>query len=295
MENLEENLYLMMKPFQEMQEKLLATSMLFQNSIRPIVDETNRLTEVLLSIQKSFENVNVILNTSPVFKNPFLGHIEVLRKIGENLKNILEKTPEHFLLIAQHGWFIDLEGDLNFASNVAYYIEHEELEVANKILEKYYKENLEDIFKKLFNRHPNRQNIFKEILKSFKNKNYNLLVPTVLTQVDGICFDFTKKKFFIKERRNNFLPEVTSELESSIDKFLYLFLSPLQNQIPIMAREKDIYKFPCQLNRHKILHGISTDYGNEINSLKVISLLKYLSDLLTDLDEKIIPVSPISA
>ena len=53
-----------------------------------------------------------------------------------------------------------------------------------------------------------------------------------------------------------------------------------------MVREQDIHKFNCHLNRHEILHGINTNYGIEINSLKVISLLKYISDLLTDLDNK---------
>ena len=93
-----------------------------------------------------------------------------------------------------------------------------------------------------------------------------------------------KENFFIKDKR--YLPQITSELEKSAETFLNLYLSPLQNQTPIMVREEDISNFPCKLNRHEILHGINADYGTEVNSLKVISLLKYISDLLTDLDEK---------
>jgi hypothetical protein len=88
------------------------------------------------------------------------------------------------------------------------------------------------------------------------------------------------------------LSQIASELEYSLNSFLKLYLSSLQNQTPIMVREEDILKFPCHLNRHQIMHGTSTDYGTEINSLKVISLLKYISDLLTDLDRKTLSTTP---
>ena len=171
-------------------------------------------------------------------------------------------------------------------AQVAYKILDNEFEAANELLVEYYKENIDQIFRRLSKRQPNRKEILSQILSAYKNGNHSLLIPSVLTQVDGICFDFTKRKFFIKEKKNKYLPQVTSELEKSAETFLDLYLSPLQNQTPIMVREQDIYKFPCHLNRHEILHGINTDYGTEINSLKVISLLKYVSDLLTDIDKK---------
>lgn len=222
----------------------------------------------------------------PKFKNPIFENLETLKGIGERLKEYAEKTPEYFLLIAQYGWFIDLDSELNFAYKIADRIQNNEIEKANELLVEYYKTNIDEIFKSLIKRHSNRKEIFEEILYSFKNNNHFTLIPTVLTQVDGICFDFTKKKFFIKDTNNKYLPQVTSELEKVAGNFLDLYLSPLQNQTPIMVREQDIHKFNCHLNRHEILHGINTNFGIEINSLKVISLLKYISDLLTDLDNK---------
>jgi hypothetical protein len=198
-------------------------------------------------------------------------------------------------LIAQHGWFIDLESEINFPRKVACQIQNDELETANELLVDYYRERLDQIFNRLIKRHPNRQKILEQVLNAYRNGSHSLLIPSVLTQVDGICFDFTKRKFFIKEKNNKYLPQVTSGLEKSAGAFLDLYLSPLQNQIPIMVREQDISQFPCHLNRHEILHGINADYGTEVNSLKVISLLKYVSDLLTNLDQ--IPLSktkPIS-
>lgn len=294
MENLSKKIEQMIKPYLEIQK-----------TYKPILKIENKIGEVLLAnlkateqntviqkslkeisstLQKSFENINKIYSSMPKFKNPIFDNLETFKELGERLKEYAEKTPEYFLLIAQYGWFIDLDSELNFASKIAYRIQNDEIEKANELLVEYYKTNIDEIFKSLIKRHQNRKEIFEEILYSFKNNNHFTLIPTVLTQVDGICFDFTKKKFFIKD--NKYLPQVTSELEKVAGKFLVLYLSPLQNQTPIMVREQDIHKFNCHLNRHEILHGINTNYGIEINSLKVISLLKYISDLLTDLDNK---------
>jgi hypothetical protein len=276
----------MTEPVRKLQKQLSASTLAMQKEIESTLALQKRLEQPLLNFQKSFEHINKIYSSIPKFENPILEHLDTFKEIGERLKEYTEKTPEYFLLIAQHGWFIDLESELNLPVKVAYEIKDDELETANELLIDYYKENLDQIFDRLIKRHPNRKEILTQILSAYENGNYSLLIPSVLTQVDGICFDFTKRKFFIKERNNKYLPQVTSELEKSAGTFLDLYLSPLQNQTPIMVREQDISKFPCQLNRHVVLHGINADYGTEVNSLKVISLLKYVSDLLTDLDQK---------
>lgn len=284
----------MIEPVKKLQDQMSATSLAIQKAFEPATKLHLELSEPLLKIQKSFEHINKIYVSVPKFENPFLEHLQTFKEIGERLKEYAEKTPEYFLLIAQNGWYIDLECELNFPGKIAYKFECGESEIANQLLLEYYKENLEVIFKKLISRHPNRKKILSQLLRTHKAKNYYVIIPALLTQIDGICFDFTKKKFFIKERNNKYLPEVTSELEKSAGTFFNLYLSPLQNQTPIMVREQGIHQFPCHLNRHEILHGINTDYGTEINSLKVISLLKYVSDLLTDLDRKTLCTTAVS-
>jgi len=273
------------KPVKEMHSQWSKSSIAIQKAIAPALVFQKKQEQFLLNFRKSFENINNIYASIPKFENPILKHLDAFKDIGERLRIYTEKTPEQLLLIAQHGWFIDLESELNLPSRVAYKIQDKEFNEANALLIDYYHENLDSIFEKLVNRHPNRMEILVQILKAYRDKSYSLIIPVVLTQVDGICFDFTKAKFFIKERKN-YLPQVTSEIEKLAGSFLDLYLSPLQNQTPIMVREQDISKFPCHLNRHEILHGINTEYGSKINSLKVISLLKYISDLLTDLDNK---------
>ena len=284
----------MMKPYLEFErinqtirkvsEQLSASTLAMQKVVVPALPLLKISEHRLSKFQKTFEEINRIYASIPKFQNPILEHLDTFKEIGERLVKYAEKAPESLLLIAQHGWFIDLESDPNLYSKVAHEIQDANLEGANQLLKEYYKDNMGQIFESLIIRHPNRKKILSQILSAYNNGNYSILIPSALTQVDGICFDLTKKKFFIKERKNNYLPQVTSELMKLNGTFLDLCLSPLQNQTPIMVREQDISRFPCHLNRHEILHGINVDYGTDINSLKVISLLKYISDLLTNID-----------
>ena len=264
-------------------EKMLRPYYEFQKSIEPTIRLQKSLEQSLKGVQKSFVGINDIYASMTKIYNPVYKYLETFKEIGELLKDYTENIPRDLLLIAQYGWFIEID-DMNLPNDVVSKINENKIDEANEILVNYYKSNLDRIFEELIDRHDNRKEIFIQIFNSFKSENYNVLIPCTLSQVDGICFDFTKKKFFIKEKANNFLPQVTSELEKSAGYFTDLYLTPIQNKTPIMAQEKDIIGFPCHLNRHEILHGISTDYGTEINSLKVISLLKYLSDLLCEID-----------
>jgi len=299
MSSLKENIERMMKPYREI-EKILKpierfqiewanNTNVFQDAFEPITQLQKNLSKPLNQFQDSLENISKIYLSIPEIENPFLEYLDTFKVLGEILKEYAEKTPENFLIIAQHGWFIDLDGELNIPSKVANLIRNKKIDDANRFLSDYYISNIDTIFESLSKRHTNRKEIFDQIKSSFYSGNHALLIPVIFTQIDGICFDFTKKKFFLKDKNNKdykFLPEVTIEIEKTAGVFLELYLSPLKNQTPITAREKDLKKFPCRLNRHEVLHGVSTDYGTELNSLKAISLLKYISDLLTDLDNK---------
>jgi len=217
----------MTEPIRRMQKQLSASTLAMQKVLEPTLQFQKSLNQPLLNFQKSFEHINKIYLSIPKFENPILKHLDTFKEIGERLKEYAEKTPEYFLLIAKHGWFIDLESELNLPARVANEIQNNELETANGLLVEYYKKNLDQIFKSLINRHPNRKGILTQILSAYKNGNHSLLIPSVLTQVDGICFDFSKKKFFIKEKsikKYKYLPEVIVELEKSQEIFWnYIF------------------------------------------------------------------------
>lgn len=262
----------MMKPFQEIQ-KITEPLRAFQESIQ----NTQR------QIQESFEQFDKVFSSLSETTTQIHNLSESFKEVGERLSKYYKDTPSHLLLIAEHGWFIELDTELNLPLKLVSDIENGQPEEINDYLIKYYSSNLKRIISVLNKRHPTRHEIFDEIHNSYNEKKYFVTIPCILSQVDGICFDYTKKKFFI---RNHRLPQVLPELEKMSNSFLDLFLSPLKNQTPIMTIEENVKNFPSKLNRHEIIHGVNTTYGTELNSLKCISLLKYISDLLIDTNEK---------
>ncbi len=63
------------------------------------------------------------------------------------------------------------------------------------------------------------------------------------------------------------------------------FLSPFAETLPISASEDERDDRFSGLNRHMILHGESLDYGTRINSLKAISYINYVTQVLKMDDE----------
>jgi len=58
------------------------------------------------------------------------------------------------------------------------------------------------------------------------------------------------------------------------------------NSPVIMLSEKDAVNHPFQINRHTVMHGMDVSYGTEVNLYKCFSLLKYLSDVLFELEQE---------
>ena len=199
--------------------------------------------------------------------------------ISKNALEILDKTPDSMLKLAECGWFIDFEMEYNLANVAAHSIKEGHLSSVDEYFISYYTEHIVEIFDTLERRHPERKHILQEIYSAHIDGRYFLSIPAILSQIDGVCFDSYNAKFFIKDQ-SNYNPQVTSYILKQFQEALDQYLSPLKNKIPISAREQDMATYQCQLNRHKILHGVDTAYGTEINSLKCLSLLKYISDIL---------------
>jgi len=211
---------------------------------------------------------------------------EAFKSIGKILDEYNQSVSGHTLLISKHGWFIDLIAPIDLPAKSYSLFNSGDIKEGNKLIGDYYDEYIDDVFDTLKKRHKRRKLILDEILQGYKEKKYRLIIPCIFSQIDGISNDFTKMAFFKKETNNKHLPKITPLIEAETEGFLKLYISPLQNQTPIMVNEKYLDDFPCKFNRHQVIHGSSVSYGNKTNSLKAISFLKYLSDILTSLKSK---------
>jgi hypothetical protein len=64
------------------------------------------------------------------------------------------------------------------------------------------------------------------------------------------------------------------------DAFAAALMSPLCDILPIAAPQHERSADEDLLNRHAVLHGASLNYGNKADSLRAISLVNYVAQVL---------------
>jgi len=254
----------------------------FKEMLEPaqrIINSTKQFTRMADSIAKLRINVPQIDLINPGLKE----HIHRFKQIRESIDLFNKKLPKYLVDIASYGWYLDFQTDMDLSVKLANYIEDKEIEKVDAYLIDYYSNDFEKIINKLSTNHPNRKKLFDELKIAFDNEYFSLGIPLVLSQIDGICHDYTNKLFFIKnnkKEKNPYLPKVSNELIVINNEFFKAFLAPFFSDAPIFAHEDKLELFPTAFNRHRVLHGLDVDFGTKINFLKAVSLLSYCDDVL---------------
>ena len=201
------------------------------------------------------------INASNIFQQLAEQSQKILSVIGKlNLPNYtFEETDRIF---AKYGWYIPRFIEVRIVFNLQRLFEEGKSEEANKILIKYFKQNLKEIQEDLIRLHPDRANIIREAFLAHKKKLYFSSTILFLSQADGICdsiiFTESKLKKIRNKRESHHIVKVLSESNS-----LTSYYNPITKNS----------NFFSDLNRHGVMHGVSNDYGIELNSLKALSLL----------------------
>jgi hypothetical protein len=227
---------------------------------------------------------------------PFLSpeFLEAFRKVAEkiseafanysfednfrnDLKEAFNALPNSYKTLSKFGWYPPSFFSVSQINKFSYLFENERIEEADKDISNIFKEHLKFVESTLLSKYPKRKAILITAFKAHSNKDFLLSIPVFLSQAEGICYDITEIKLFSKKIDK---PKLAALLQDTIEgSWLNLILQPFAEVTALNASEKDRINYPGTLNRHEILHGISIDYGTEINSLKSISLLFYLGDL----------------
>jgi hypothetical protein len=256
------------------------------NRIQKMLEPTRRVidsTRQFAQMNESIIRMRAIESRIPVINPAIKEHADRMDRIRESIDLFNKNLPVHLIAIASYGWYLDLQTDMDLSIRLAKNIDNEETEKVDLYLIDYYQKNFEGIISKLQKNHPKRKRIFEEIKIGFDNSHYNLVIPLILSQIDGICHDWTKKLFFIKNKKNEknpYLPKVSNELIAFNGQFIEAFLAPFLHDAPIFAHEANLDSFPIGFNRHKVLHGLDTEFGSKINCLKALSLMSYCEDIL---------------
>lgn len=203
-----------------------------------------------------------------------------LFEINKRFKKISDVLTDFSLTILKDGWFFDYLIPINFLfQEIAKY----DKVIFNLYMEKYFENNIDKIEKLTIKRFPIREKIIRKAIKSHKNGDYEISIPVLISQADGIFREMTSKEFYSK--RNNVKAEnIIGKIKNDkFKEFSLWVLEPLKQTQLISANFKESKDIPDFLHRNPILHGEDTDYANKRNGARSLSLLNYIVKVVYDL------------
>ncbi len=235
-------------------------------------------------------NPTDVSDTLRVFQETMAKLNEQLKPIFENIaKSIIEykkNAPEYYYLLSNYGWYLDMEITPGETKALVDLIHKNDINELNQFLSDYYTGKLLRIEDKLTKNHLNRKAVIKEAFMNHKKARYFSSITLFLTQADGFCYDKSRKFYFKNNKQLTkskvFKPQIEEELEREPYGLLNFILAPLEKPTAINDHSSNLKNFPIRLNRHEILHGVDIEFGSKLNSLKILSFLNYVDDILNN-------------
>lgn len=207
---------------------------------------------------------------------------ESLQNLQSNIEKGLAKNyQEIHIKLNRRSWYIISE--LRF-SELNELMECNDDEKLDSIMVAYSKRIIDDTETRLITQFPKREQIVKQAFFAHRQGCFSLSVPTMLIQADGIGNELFQVSIFSKKNGEPKTKEVIQKFDTdNLTRSMHLL--PLEVLTSIMLNtdhldeiQKTDEKFG-PLNRHGIIHGLTTDFGTEINSLRCIVLLSFLLDI----------------
>lgn len=293
MAKIHENCLPMIEEFRRNKEFYIQMDKNIRSNIR-FIEETYQI------FNDSYEYINEINNTLNSLKGQMdnfydefnFEYYKNLQKIYDNFNKTNQISNQFALILIEFGWPPVLDIFSNQVEDIIKMYETEESkdkiegEIGGLFVNFYTEERLKrklDEWKnnELLN---DRIYILKTAVEAHIKENYVLVVPTLLSQIEGIIADgFNHKGRMGGRKLKSYISKLTKnnridEFDDVVNKFLLnIVLVNFEHGKPINS----------SLSRHAILHGADKNYGTKKNSLKTIILFDYLQDAFSEKNEKL--------
>lgn len=189
-----------------------------------------------------------------------------------------------FETLAQNGWFISLDWTpLEMSADAANRFLSGQIDKGNEMMVEHFHELLDAIQTRARIAFPLRRRILEKAFDAHRRKEYELSIPVMLAQIDGIGEDIFGKDVSSTSRQDSKIKAQKKYIESKLDdatkRMLGSYFFLITSSLPINASPKERKNFRSPFNRNLVLHGIDIDYATEINALKAVSWLQYVVSL----------------
>jgi len=197
-----------------------------------------------------------------------------LRELAAALAKLPPGIQRSTALLASRGWYISSELGFPDMLRLGNLVDEQSFDQVDEELADFFTPQLRQIEADLCAQYPHRKHILATAFAAHDRKDYAASVPLFLIQADGICYEMLGVQLYRKKRG---LPATAAAVDiHGLSPLTAAVLEPLRILVPLAQDTTQIDDLDVALNRHAILHGLATQYGSELNSLKLISLLAYL-------------------
>lgn len=219
--------------------------------------------------------------TARTLQNTAVGMHALLKTVSEGVVRFAERlrlqNQEFAILmpsLAARSWYFGMDMPLSSMSRMARLAASGDYGAVDAALADWHRRHSQAIIKRIAERFPDRSRVLTAALTAHQAGNYLLSIPAFLAQADGIAHDYLSEHFFRTGRWKQRLREFMHE--ANLTGFASVMAIPLSEPGLIRTPTNRLAEPAGILNRHQILHGLTSDYGTEMNSLKCIGLLDYL-------------------
>lgn len=199
------------------------------------------------------------------------------KNIGEIISASFEKLPNSVKMFSKTGWYLTKEMTFAEIHEMANLVQENEISEVDAYMTQHIQDNKDRIFKRLLERFPERSKILLSGIQAHERKDYFASIPIFLTQSDGLCYQITGYKLYTTENKRPKIAKYHEQLKEGT--FDHILLQPLTISSSLIAHI-GMHEYKGSLNRHEVLHGLSLDYGTDINSCKSISILNFVGEIL---------------
>lgn len=261
----------LVRSLQEHQEAISAVVERFHRVIEEVACQVERSTKALEeNLQSALQSA---LMSVPRLDLPSLS--AAFEQFNVAIEQLPGRMRDALSNLGQAGWYLDPEMSLPEIFEFGSVLASRHPDAGERELADYYRERLEAIQRALAARHPHRARILDSAFAAHARGEFDLSVPVFLAQADGICQEAVSlSPYSLRNHR----PQLASYAQSlAADSIRAAALHPLTGPLPLTVSASDRGSVFDALNRHQVLHGESVSYGSEINSLKAISFINYIS------------------
>lgn len=242
------------------------------DAVRPFLEIGLHVNRALDTFRNNLPKLVVAVDK---YRQQFL---PALVAVAEGMARFPARLKGNLLVLAREGWYIDPEWPLPTSMQLEQELADGSKSEVAEWLVSYFRLQLDPIEKRLLARHPTRARILATAFSAHREGKYELSVPVFMAQADGITYDLRKRQLYSRNQKKGLQSAGTDEME-------FVFISPLAAPTPINATEGEREHDFIGLNRHTVLHGQDLEYGTEENSLKLVSMLNYVSFALSHQDD----------